>query len=175
MRRWRSRQRTPSPGRRGQHRRGPSQGETSKMSTYPAGPSGGVKATIIEALRPKMGEDTSEHGMCADDPPTWRPLELQRYHNSSSQEEGKRASLVCSAPPARPEGPAPPTLSTTVEDEAATPFFGLWQLWLLSNPLRDPQGRHLHQQWRYRHRRYARRSAWSLPWAVSFYTNKLPR
>ena len=96
------------------------------MSTCPAGPSGNVKATFIEALRPKVGKETSEHGLCADDPSHGDRWSRGASHTSSSQEEGKRASLTYSAPPARPEGPAPPTLSTTVEDEAATPCFGLW-------------------------------------------------
>ena len=37
------------------------------MSTCPAGPSGGVKATFVEALRSRVGEEASEHDMCADD------------------------------------------------------------------------------------------------------------
>ena len=87
------------------------------MSTCPAGPSGGVKATFIEALRPRVGEEASEHDMCADDFPPRRPSEPRRLPHLV-ESRGGEARL--------PRPPAPPTLSTTMEDEEATPRFRLW-------------------------------------------------
>ena len=55
------------------------------------------------------------------------------------------------------------------------PALDCGQLWLPSSPLKGTRGRRLHPQQRPRRHRHARRSAWSLPWDASLYTNKLQR
>ena len=135
------------------------------MSTCPAGPSDGVKATFIEALRPRVGEETSEHGMCADDFPHNDHRSHDASHTSPSQEEGKHASGARWRRRPRRQ---------LWKTRQRRPPLDCGQVQLPSSPPRRTHHHHLHPQWRPHHHRHARRPAWSLPWAASLYTNKLP-
>ena len=95
---------------------------------------------------------------------------------SSSSSQGDRSALPSSAVPFQPgrKGRRRRPCRQLWKTRQRRPALDCGQLRLPSSPPRKTRRDHLHPQRRPRHHRHAHRPAWSLPWAASLYTNKLP-